>query len=242
MKHAIVTGVSRGLGQALAVALLARGLEVTSIGRASGGAIAGERYRFVRCDLADAAGIASAVAPALQSIVQSGAEFACLINNAATAEPVGVIGAVDGDAIAASLTVNLAAPILLANLFCRVFKDSQAERRVINVSSGAAQSALPGAGLYSIAKAGLEMLTKQLVAEHGGPAFKAITVRPGIIDTGMQQFMRSQPRQVLPSVTMFQDFHASGQLVAPDVVAAKIVDKLVLGEVEQGRTYLYKEL
>jgi hypothetical protein len=38
------------------------------------------------------------------------------------------------------------------------------------------------------------------------------------------------------------EFHASGQLVPPDVVAAKIVDRLVLGEVENGRCYSYKEL
>jgi hypothetical protein len=41
---------------------------------------------------------------------------------------------------------------------------------------------------------------------------------------------------------MFRDFHASGQLVPPDVVAGKIVDRLVLGEVENGRSYSYKEL
>ena len=47
---------------------------------------------------------------------------------------------------------------------------------------------------------------------------------------------------MLPSVAMFQGFHASGALVAPDVVAAKIVDKLILGDVERGRTYAYKDL
>ena len=86
------------------------------------------------------------------------------------------------------------------------------------------------------------MLTKQLAAEHDAATFRAITIRPGIIDTPMQQFARSQSHDVLPSVAMFKDFHESGQLVAPDVVAAKIADKLVLGDVDQGRTYLYKEL
>ena len=102
--------------------------------------------------------------------------------------------------------------------------------------------ALPGGNIYSIAKAGLEMLTKALVAEQRSSTFRAITVRPGIIDTAMQAFMRSQSRDVLPSVGLFEGFHKSGQLVAPDVVAAKIVDRLVVADVEQGRTYSYKEL
>ena len=242
MKNAIVTGVSRGLGEALALALLARGLSVTGIGRHNSSRLSGERYRFVYCDLADAAKIDSTVAPAMQVIAEEQPEWVCLINNAATSEPVGVIGAMNDSAIEASLAANLIAPLMLANLFCRIFTDVTQARIVINISSGAGQSPLPGAGAYSIAKAGLEMLTKQLAAEHAASTLKAISVRPGIIDTPMQQFMRSQPRHALPSVAMFQDFYKSGQLVAPDVVAAKIVDKLVLGEIEQGRTYLYKEL
>ena len=92
-----------------------------------------------------------------------------------------------------SLGVNLVAPVVVANLFCRVFTDDAIERRIINVSSGAAQSGIAGGGTYSIAKAGLEMLTKQLVADLRTPTLRAITVRPGIIDTGMQVLMRTQP-------------------------------------------------
>ena len=54
--------------------------------------------------------------------------------------------------------------------------------------------------------------------------------------------MREQPGERLPSVAMFRDFHAAGRLVAPDVAAARIVERLVLGEVEHGRTYSYAEL
>jgi hypothetical protein len=58
----------------------------------------------------------------------------------------------------------------------------------------------------------------------------------------MQQFVRSRTREQLPCVDMFREFHNQGRLVPPDVVAAKIVDKLVLGEVEHGRTYSYQDL
>jgi benzil reductase ((S)-benzoin forming) len=242
MKTAIVTGVSRGLGEALARALLAGGFAVTGIGRASGAALIGAHYRFVACDLADTINIEAALTPAFRAIADARPEFLCLINNAATAGPVGTIGSLEGEALAASMAANLVAPIAVANLFCRMFVAPAQVRRIINVSSGAADSPLPGGGPYSIAKAGLEMLTRQLAAEHDAATFRAITVRPGVIDTDMQTFMRSQTPDTLPSIDLFKGFHREHRLVAPDTVAGKIVDKLVLSDVEQGHTYNYHEL
>ena len=242
MNTAIVTGVSRGLGESLAATLLERGYAVTGVGRASSAKLGGEDYRFVPLDLADAPAIEDALKPVFLDIAQSRPESVCLINNAAAAGPVGILGTLEDAQVQRSLAVNLFAPIAISNLFCRIFSNSSVERRIINVSSGAAQNALVGGGPYSVAKAGLEMLTKQLVAEHREPTFIAITIRPGIIDTGMQVFMREQPRDVLPSVDLFRGFHQSGQLVSADVVARKIVGKLVEAAVENGRVYAYKEL
>jgi len=242
MKAAIVTGVSRGLGESLAAALLARGFAVTGVGRTGAERLAGEHYRFVRCDLGDVAAIEPTLAPVFGEIAAARPRSVCLINNAAVAGPVGALGTLDISALAESLAVNLVAPLALINLFCRAFSESAAQSLVINVSSGAAASPLGGSGPYSIAKAGLEMLTRQTAAERKAPAFRAISVRPGIIDTGMQAYMRSLPREKDANVDMFREFHTSGQLVPPDVVAAKIVDRLVLGDVENGRCYSYKEL
>jgi len=242
MKTAIVTGVSRGLGEALARALLAGGFAVTGIGRTSGAALTAPNYRFVACDLADIINIDAALTPGFRAIADARPEFLCLINNAATAGPVGTIGSLEAEALAASMLANLVAPVVVANLFCRMFVGETQVRRIINVSSGAADSPLPGGGPYSIAKAGLEMLTRQLAAEHDAATFRAITVRPGVIDTDMQTFMRSQTKEALPSIDLFKGFHREHRLVAPETVAGKIVDKLILGDVEQGRTYNYREL
>jgi benzil reductase ((S)-benzoin forming) len=241
MKTAIVTGVSRGLGESLARGLLAAGFAVTGVGRVSAASLDGPNYRFVACDLADVRAIDTTLAPAFRAIGDAAPEFVCLINNAAAAGPVGTIGALEGAALATSIAVNLVAPVAIANLFCRVFAGATVVRRIINVSSGAADSPLPGGGPYSIAKAGLEMLTRQLAKEHDAPTFRAVTIRPGVIDTDMQTFMRTQSPDTLPSVELFKGFHREQRLVAPDTVAGKIIDKLVLAEVEQGRTYNYRE-
>jgi len=242
MLTAIVTGVSRGLGEALAAELLARDCRVLGVGRASSARLENDRYRFAQCDLGDPAAMSAVIAPAFEAIVGERPDGVCLINNAATVEPVGVLGTLETAGIVSSLAVNLTAPVALANLFCRVFGDDSIERRIINVSSGAAQSTLPGESLYCIGKAGLEMLTRSLAAEHSAPGFRAITLRPGIIDTAMQVFARTQPKERLPSVDLFKGFHADKQLVAPSVVARKVVDRLVLAPVEHGRTYSYAEL
>jgi benzil reductase ((S)-benzoin forming) len=186
--------------------------------------------------------IESTIAPVFGEIAAARPRSVCLINNAAVAGPVGALGTLDAASIEESLAVNLVAPLALANLFCRAFADGSTQSLVINISSGAAASPLGGSGPYSIAKAGLEMLTRQIAADQTAPAFRAISVRPGIIDTGMQAYMRALPREKYANVDMFREFHASGQLVPPDVVAAKIVHRLVLGEVEKRRCYSYKEL
>jgi benzil reductase ((S)-benzoin forming) len=242
MHAAIVTGVSRGLGAALAAVLLQRQFAVLGIGRSSHPDLAGSSYSFARFDLADAGGVDEALAPAFAKLSKSQSQSVCLINNAALAGPVGTLGKLAAGDVASSLAVNLAAAVALTNLFCRVFAEAAMPRRVVNVSSGAAQTALPGESVYCVAKAGMEMLTKALAAEQQAETFRSIAVRPGVIDTDMQTFARSQPPEVLPSVELFRGFHRDGRLVAPAVVAAKIVDKLVVGDVEHGRTYSYQEL
>jgi benzil reductase ((S)-benzoin forming) len=239
---AIVTGVSRGLGAALARKLLERGFVVLGIGRTSNAALAGEHYQFAPMDLAEAAATDALMVPAFQDVEASRPASVCLVNNAATLDAMGPVGRLSSAEISSALATNLTAAVTLANLFCRVFADTTVSRRVINISSGAAETALPGSAVYCVAKAGIEMLTLALSAEQATPTFRAITVRPGVMDTDMQTFARSQPPEVLPVVELFKGFQREGRLVAPEVVASKIVSRLVLGEIDDGRTYSYQDL
>jgi benzil reductase ((S)-benzoin forming) len=239
---AIVTGVSRGLGAALARELLELGFGVLGVGRTSNATLTDDRYQFARADLAEAAAIDTLVGPAFEDIAAGRPASVCLLNNAATVDPVGVVGRLSSREISAAIETNLTAAVALANLFCRVFTDTEVSRRVINISSGAAETALPGEAVYCVAKAGMEMLTLALAAEQAAPTFRAITVRPGVIDTDMQTFARSQPPEVLPVVELFKGFKRDGRLVAPEVVASRIVSKLVVGDVDDARTYSYQDL
>jgi benzil reductase ((S)-benzoin forming) len=239
MNAAFVTGVSRGLGEAIAASLLAAGWKVFGIGRTAGPALAVPGFELVRCDLADLPAALSSVTQAMRAVA---ATRVTLINNAAMAEPVGLMGTLDSEEMIRSLTVNLAAPAVLANAFCAAFANPAQSRLLINVTSGSAAHVLAGSGLYSVAKCGMEMLTHALTADHPESSFRAVTLRPGIIDTDMQKFMRSRSTDVLPNVALFQDFHQSGRLVDAATVAAKMRARLIDAEVEAGRTYSYAEL
>jgi benzil reductase ((S)-benzoin forming) len=242
MQAAIVTGVSRGLGEALAVDLLERGFRVLGVGRHASARLSGERFEFTRCDLARPATIATLVGPAFAALAGSRPASVTLINNAAVAGPVGRIGTLDVDAAEAALLTNVAAPLALADLFCRTFDDATLDRRIINISSGAAVHALAGSAVYSISKAAIEMLSLALNADRAAPTLRCISLRPGIFETGMQQQMRSYDPAVFPSVAMFRGFKEQGLLKDPSDVAAAIVDRLVLAPVEDGRVYSHVDL
>jgi NAD(P)-dependent dehydrogenase (short-subunit alcohol dehydrogenase family) len=239
---AFVTGVSRGLGAALAAALLARGHAVVGIGRSSAARLAGPAYSFVPVDLADTTAAAAAAAAAFAAAAARRPAQAVLFNNAAVAGPAGTVGDLEPGAVVGAFAVNLVAPFVLADAFVRAFRDLPCDRRLINVSSGAAVRALPGSSAYCAAKAGLEMLTATVAAEQGAGGIVAVTIRPGIIDTDMQLFMRSQAPARLPIVGIFRQFHEQGQLVAADIAAARLAAALVSRPVESGRTYNYDEL
>jgi benzil reductase ((S)-benzoin forming) len=242
MHAAIVTGVSRGLGEALAAALLERGCTVLGVGRHASARLKGKRYRHAACDLAHPALIAAAVLPALRDLAAERPPAVTLINNAAVAAPVGLIGRLDAAEIEATIATNIAAPLVMADLFCRAFPDATLPRRIVNVSSGAAQTAVAGSAAYCMSKSALEMLTRALVADHAGTSLECITLRPGIFETAMQQFMRSRDPAQFPSVGLFRGFKEQGLLKDPVEVAQRIVAKLVLGPVENGRVYMHTDL
>jgi len=242
MHTVIVTGISRGLGGALAAALLARGFGVIGVGRTSGAGLGPERFRFVPCDLAAPAAIAAAVDPALRLLAASNPAAVTLINNAAVAWPVGRVGRLDDGEAAAAIATNIVGPLALCNAFLRAFPGAAIPRRIINISSGAAQSAIAGSAVYSMSKAALEMLTRAVAAEHTEPAFRCISLRPGIFETGMQAYMRSHDPRDFPSVGLFRGFKENALLKTPEEVAARIVARLVEADVEHGRTYAYQDL
>ena len=242
MHAAIVTGVSRGLGEALASAMLAQGFAVVGVGRTASTKLQGSLFRHAACDLSRPTLIAASVTPALRELVARKPASVTLINNAAVASPTGLVGQLDAAEIESALTTNTAAPLVMADLFCRSFSGrcGRAQDHQHLVGSGADRDRRQCGLRHVEGGAGNADPVDRGRAHREG--LSCISLRPGIFETGMQAYMRSRDPAVFPSVGLFRGFKENGLLKDPVEVAARIVQRLVLGPVENGRTYTHADL
>lgn len=225
---ALVTGTSRGLGRAIAAALLERGWRVLGLARgaAPDELAAKPRYRHERVDLADLAAIVPAVERALPpALGLGGARSLALVNNAGVVEPVAPVARLAPDAIARALLVDAAAPLVLSGWALR---QERVERlRIVDLSSGAARSPYAGWAAYCAGKAALEIAGKVVALEAGDRAGRdtaVVSYAPGVVDTDMQARIRAHPETDFPSRARFVALHAQGELVAPEGPAAEIAE------------------
>ncbi|HLJ56185.1 MAG TPA: 3-oxoacyl-ACP reductase family protein [Chthonomonadaceae bacterium] len=183
---AIVTGASRGIGAAIARRLAADGAVVVgTYVRAEQPAAElardiearGGEIEMARADMADPAAIRSLFAQTIDSF----GRLDILVNNAGLAE-FRPLDRVDAGHYGAIFDVNVRGPLLAMQEAARVMASPG---RIVNISSGAAQAAPPGASVYAASKAALDALTRSLAAELGARDITVNAVSPGITQTDM---------------------------------------------------------
>jgi hypothetical protein len=243
LTRAIVTGHTRGLGAALAEQLLERGIDVLGVSRSLNTALA-QRYpqtfSDVELDLADTGRVAQWIAgDALRQFV-SGAERVLLINNAGTVQPIGPIEGQDVNAIASAVSLNVAAPLMLASAVMAASPDAR-DRRIVHVSSGAARNAYAGWNIYCATKAALDHHARA-VALDGNRALRICSLAPGVVDTGMQAEIRGSDTGKFPMRERFEDLKRNGQLATPEASAAKMIDYLLSDAFGQAATADIRDL
>ena len=224
---AIVTGHSRGLGRAVAQALLERGIAVLGLSRGAAPQLA-ERYPAllteVALDLADLAALQAWLAGDAVERFYSDTGTAILINNAGLVEPVGALPLQDVADVARAVSVNVAAPMMLA----AAVAGQGAMQRIVHLSSGAAQTAYPGWSVYGATKAALDHHARCAAAD-GVASLRICSVAPGVIDTDMQAQLRQTTPERFPLRERFVQLHTGGELTSPERCARQLVD-FVLGE------------
>lgn len=223
---AILTGHSRGLGAAIAEALLVRGVAVLGISRGGNPALAAAYPQLLSeqsLDLADSAAVAAWLAGDSWRHFAGGKNL-LLINNAGMLQPVGPLTSQDADEIVRAVSLNVTLPLLLSNAMAKA--RAGRELRVLHVSSGAARSAYAGWSLYCATKAALDQHARA-VALDNSPGVKICSLAPGVIDTDMQAEIRAGSAALFPALDRFKGLKAEGNLAAPAVAAAKLVDYLL---------------
>jgi benzil reductase ((S)-benzoin forming) len=220
----IITGTTRGLGEALAEEVArAPGNALIALARAPDGPIpGGER---IQVDLADTAALERAFDRVEQRIRGERFERAVLINNAGVVAPVGPLDQVDADALERNLAVNLVAPMRLMRRFIAALEGAAGIVRIINISSGAGRRPVFGWSAYCAAKAGLDMATRvvALEAQARGLPVEAVSLAPGVIDTGMQAAIRGASAAEFADVERFRAMKEEGGLRPAQAVAADIL-------------------
>ena len=199
----LVTGASRGIGRAVALALAREGAHVIALARTVGGLEelddeiqkAGGAATLVPLDLRDVAGIDRMGA----ALHQRWNRLDGLFGNAGILGPLTPMTHLQPKAWDEIMAINLTANWRLLRSLDPLLRNSDAGR-VLMVSSAVARLNRPYWGPYAITKAALEMLTFTYAAECNGTNVKANALNPGPTRTTMRaQAMPGEDPMTLPA-------------------------------------------
>ena len=219
-KVALVTGASRGIGRAIAIALGRQGAKVI-VNYTANEAAAGEAVAAVqaaggtavakRFDVSDAA----AVDAAIREIAADGG-LHILVNNAGIAVNALVLGGKDADWKRA-IDVNLNGTYYCTRAALRPLMKARDAGRIINITSITAETGSAGQAPYVAAKAGVIGLTKTLAREYASRGITVNAVSPGYIDTDMTatDLPPARREELLKTIPL-------GRVGAPEDVAAAV--------------------
>ena len=215
----VVSGASRGLGAATACWLAKAGAGVTLMARSADAleTVAGQIRQLGGAALVEAGDVSDAGAcrAAVAKTMDRFGRLDSVINNAGMVEPLAPVSRSDADDWQYSIAVNLVGPF---NLIRAAIADLlQQNGRIVNVSSGAATTSIESASAYCAAKAGLNHFSRVLAAEE--PRLTVMAVRPGVVDTRMQDILRHKGPGVMSSEQLdyYRNLKSEGRLEKPEV-------------------------
>ncbi len=193
---ALVTGGSRGIGQAIAIALARAGAKVAVLGRDAARAEAaaqalGAGALAVTADVADGEQVAAAIGRVEQGL----GPVDILVNNAGLTKD-GLLARMSGDDWDAVLDANLKGAFLLTKAVTRGMMKRR-WGRVINITSVVGVRGNPGQANYAASKAGLIGFTKSVARELASRNVLVNAIAPGFIATDMTRALTEAQREAL---------------------------------------------
>jgi benzil reductase ((S)-benzoin forming) len=215
---AVITGASRGIGAGLARSFAAAGLKLGLCARSAPALPDGPRVVSARVDVVDGEAVERFAAEVERRL----GPIDLWINNAAVLDPVGPLRDLSTEDVRAHLDVNVLGVLHGTRAFARALR--RAPRGVgrdgvlLNISSGAARRPIQGWTAYCASKAAVERLT-EVVALEEGPALRAHSVSPHVVDTDMQVKTRFMTEEQFPDVERFRAMKRDGQLSSAEHVA-----------------------
>ncbi len=227
MNYYFITGTSKGIGKAIADELLQReNTSVIGIGRSNSHSAG--NFAFTTLDLSDADAVAGFHFPECTD-----AEKIVLVNNAGALGEVKKVGEFSNENFKNVININLTSVMMLTNRFLSAFQQKNVPLVVLNISSGAGKNPIDGWSAYCASKAGLDMFSRVLAEElaiSGKKHIRVFAVGPGVVDTGMQDQIRTSSIGDFSRIQQFLEYKSTGQLADPRLIAQKLISILDLPE------------
>ncbi len=199
-KTALVTGGSRGIGRAIALALAGAGADVAITFRSAADEAAkvvhdieaaGRRAKAFQSDAADFAGAAAVV----EAVLARFSRLDILVNNAGITKD-GLLMRMSEQDWDSVIATNLKSVFNFSKAAIRPMM-GQRSGKIISISSIAGVIGNPGQTNYAASKAGMIGFTKSLARELGSRNIQVNAIAPGFIDTDMTAALSAEQRQKL---------------------------------------------
>jgi benzil reductase ((S)-benzoin forming) len=230
LNYYYITGTSRGIGKAFAEYLLENPAN-NVIGISRQRSIERPNYRHFYLDLSDPTALSE-----FKFELHAHAKKIYLINNAGTLGFIKPVGKLEASIIIKNYTLNLIAPSVLTNAFINCYNSTDAEKVIVNISSGAGKSPVDGWAVYCASKAGVDMFSRvvdmeqKIRAQHPSAAvhkgFNIFSIAPGVVDTEMQGEIRKATKDDFSSLEKFIEYKAHNHLSDPVEVSRKFFNIL----------------
>ena len=186
-KTAIVTGASRGIGEAIALGFAAAGASVVVASRkladleqvAGKIAAAGGRAKAIQAHTGKAEDVAALVKGAVEAFGQ----VDVLVNNAATNPYFGALIDISDSQFDKTFEVNAKGYFYAAREVIRHLQARRAPGAIVNVASVAGLRAAPMQGCYGMSKAAVISMTQTLAFEVGPSGIRVNAIAPGLVET-----------------------------------------------------------
>jgi 3-oxoacyl-[acyl-carrier protein] reductase len=210
----LVTGASRGIGRAIAIACAASGARVgVNYHRSRDRALAvcseiGPAAAPLEFDVGDAA----AVARGVEAFAAFAGGIDGLVNNAGINRPSLLVGASDAD-IAATIATNLVGPIQCTRAVIPAMLEAR-RGVIVNVSSVAAGRPSRGQAVYAATKGAIESLTRAVAVEYGRKGIRCHAIRPGAVDTDMLATTRALAEEDVLARIALKRIASAGEIAA----------------------------
>jgi NAD(P)-dependent dehydrogenase (short-subunit alcohol dehydrogenase family) len=227
-KVVVVTGAGRGLGRASALAFAQSGWRVAIFSRTlqelDSLALKIESLPGTAAPFQGDVSSDADVHALRDSVLSRFGQVDVLLNNAAVIGPPRFFEDEGFEGWRRTFEINLNGPCRMIQAFLpTMLKRGRGD--VISITSGLARMTYPRFCAYGASKAGIEQMTRCLSSEYGGFGLRFYAVDPGVMDTPMQERLRTLPSESMGEIKdRFVSLKEHGRLRDPSEVAGALVD------------------